>query len=290
MKDFNGKVVVITGAGSGIGRELARQFAARGAVLALNDLHDLTLDETWHDLPAPARGLRRAFDVGDRTAIEDFAQETRQSLGRVDVMINNAGMSVRQQPAAAIAIEDYETTLRVNLWGVVYGSLAFLPYLRERDGASLVNISSVFGLFAFPGSGPYNISKFAVRGFTETLRVEFGKLLHVCCVHPGGIATNIHRNVAIDDPQERERFIRNFDKQARTTAAEAARQIIRAVERRQPRLLIGRDAYWIDKFTRLLPGSYERILARWYKPETFLGRAARRGDPPGAAGSSGSVR
>ncbi|WP_116107302.1 SDR family NAD(P)-dependent oxidoreductase [Lewinella sp. IMCC34191] len=277
MKDFKGKVVVVTGAGSGIGRELAWQLAARGAVLAINDVKGEPLAETWAELPERTRGLQRVFDVGDRQAMQDFANAVKDGLGRVDVVINNAGFSVRQQPVAYSRIEDFERTLRVNLWGVIYGSLAFLPYLREQPEASLVNVSSVFGLFAFPGSGPYNVSKFGVRGFTETLRVEMGKLMHICCVHPGGIATNIHRNVEIEDPQEREQFLRNFERQAKTTAWEAARQIIRGIEREQPRVLIGRDAYWIDKITRLLPGRYERVLARWFQPEKFL---ARRPDQP----------
>ncbi|PPK87290.1 butyryl-CoA dehydrogenase [Neolewinella xylanilytica] len=272
MKDFKGKVVVITGAGSGIGRELAWQLAARGAVLAINDLKGEALAETWAELPERTRGLQRAFDVGDRDAMQRFANDVKDGLGRVDVVINNAGFSVRQQPVAYSRVEDYERTLRVNLWGVIYGSLVFLPYLREQPRASLVNISSVFGLFAFPGSGPYNVSKFGVRGFTETLRVEMGKLMHICCVHPGGIATNIHRNVDIEDPRERDQFIRNFEKQAKTTAWEAARQIIRGIERENPRVLIGRDAYWIDKITRLMPARYERVLARWFNPEQFLAR------------------
>ena len=279
MKDFKGKVVVITGAGSGIGRELAWQLAARGAVLAINDLKGEALAETWAELPERTRGLQRAFDVGDRDAMQRFANDVKDGLGRVDVVINNAGFSVRQQPVAYSRIEDYERTLRVNLWGVIYGSLAFLPYLREQPRASLVNVSSVFGLFAFPGSGAYNVSKFGVRGFTETLRVEMGKLMHICCVHPGGIATNIHRNVEIEDPQERELFIRNFEKQAKTTAWEAARQIIRGIEREKPRVLIGRDAYWIDKITRLMPARYERVLARWFNPDKFL--APRRGESSG---------
>ncbi len=270
MKDFKGKVVVITGAGSGIGRELAWQLAARGAILAINDLKGEALAETWAELPERTRGLQRVFDVGDRKAVQDFANAVKESLGRVDVVINNAGFSVRQQPVAYSRIEDYERTLRVNLWGVIYGSMAFLPYLREQPEASLVNVSSVFGLFAFPGSGPYNVSKFGVRGFTETLRVEMGKLMHICCVHPGGIATNIHRNVEIEDPEERDRFIRTFEKQANTTAWQAARQIIRGIEREKPRVLIGRDAYWIDKVTRLMPARYERVLARWFNPEKFL--------------------
>ena len=279
MKDFKGKVVVITGAGSGIGRELAWQLAARGAVLALNDLKDDALEETWAELPERTRGLRRAFDVGDRAAVQDFANAVKDELGRVDVVVNNAGFSVRQQPVVYSRVEEYERTLRVNLWGVIYGSLAFLPYLREQPDASLVNISSVFGLFAFPGSGPYNTSKFAVRGFTETLRVEMGNRMHVCCVHPGGIATNIHRNVEIDDPRERERFIRTFEKQAKTTAAEAARQIIIGIEKRKPRVLIGRDAYWIDKVTRLLPSRYESVLARWLDRDRFLAGPRVPGPP-----------
>ena len=264
--------MVVTGAGSGIGRELAWQLAARGAVLALNDLRGGPLADTWAELPERARGLQRVFDVGDRVAVQDFANDVHDALGRVDVVINNAGFSVREQPVMYTRLEDYERTLRVNLWGVIYGSLAFLPYLREQSEASLVNVSSVFGLFAFPGSGPYNVSKFGVRGFTETLRVEMGGMLHVCCVHPGGIATNIHRNVEIEDPAERERFIRQFERQARTTAFEAARQIIRGIERERPRVLIGRDAYWIDKVTRLLPSRYERVLARWFDGERFLTR------------------
>ena len=273
MRDFQGKVVVITGAGSGIGRELARQLAARGAVLALNDWNAETLNETWNSLPKASRGLQEAFDVGDKVAMRSFADTVQATLNRVDVVINNAGMSVRQQSVTELDLEAYEKTLRVNLWGVIYGSQFFLPYLRRQPEASLVNISSVFGLFAFPGSAPYNISKFGVRGFTETLRVELGKLMHICCVHPGGILTNIHRNVEIEDIKERERFVKLFEKQAKTTAAEAATQIVRAIEKKKQRLLIGRDAYWIDKVTRLLPGSYERVLARWFKPERFLSTA-----------------
>ena len=278
MHNFQGKVVVITGAGSGIGRELARQLAARGAVLALNDWKAGPLVETFDLLPEGSRGLFKVFDVGDKEAMRTFADEVYRELGRVDVVINNAGMSVRQQSVTELDLEAYEKTLRVNLWGVIYGSQFFLPYLRRQPEASLVNISSVFGLFAFPGSAPYNISKFGVRGYTETLRVELGKLMHICCVHPGGILTNIHRNVAIEDVQERERFVKLFEKQAKTTATEAAAQIVRAIEKKQQRLLIGRDAYWIDKVTRLLPGSYERVLARWFKPERFLSTAEGRGE------------
>ena len=270
MRDFTNRAIVITGAGSGIGRELARQFADRGAILALNDRDATTLQETWDALAPATHGIKQAFDVSDGRAMERFAREVRQSLGQVDVVINNAGMSVRQRSIVKLTEEDYRRVLDVNLWGVIHGSNHFLPYLRERDEASLVNISSVFGLFAFPGSAPYNVSKFAVRGFTESLRVELGKAMHICCVHPGGIATNIAHNIDMEEGPERQEFLKNFDRQAKTTAEQAAAKIIQAIEKKKQRLLIGRDAFWIDKFARLLPASYERVLLRWFKPERWL--------------------
>lgn len=271
MQNFQGKVAVITGAGSGIGRELANQLAAKGAVLALNDWKSEELNDTWKALPEASRGLQAAFDVGDRAEVEAFAKRCREELGRVDIVINNAGMSVQQVPVIHSEIESYERVLQVNLWGVIYGSLAFLPYLRENDGSSLVNISSVFGLMGFPGSAPYNVSKFGVRGFTETLRVEMkDTTLHVACVHPGGIRTNIARNVEITNDKEKERFIKTFESQAPTTAPQAATTIIRGIEQQKKRILIGKDARFIDRITRLLPSSYERILARWLKSDQFL--------------------
>ena len=276
MKDFTNKVVVITGAGSGIGRELAVQFASRGAVLALNDWKQEGLDETWNLLPPANRGYQERFDVGDRAAMEAFAESVVRELDRVDVVINNAGFSVKQTPAIRSTIEDYEKTLRVNLWGVLYGSYSFLPHLRARPEASLVNISSIFGIYAFPGSAPYNVSKFGVRGFTETLRVEMrGTPLHVACVHPGGIRTNIHKNVEIEDPKERERFIRNFEKKSPTTAARAAEVIIAGIEKKKGRILIGKDAWFVDKVVRMLPAKYETILTRWLDPRKFMKESDR---------------
>lgn len=271
MQDFKNKVVVITGAGSGIGRELAVQLASKGAIFALNDWNEEGLEETWAMLPEKSRGLRDAFDVGDRIAVENFAQRCRKALGRVDVVVNNAGMSIQQDPIIHSTVESYEKVLQVNLWGVIYGSLAFLPHLQENNVGVLVNVSSVFGLMGFPGSAPYNVSKFGVRGFTETLRVEMRSTpLQVVCVHPGGIKTNIAKNIEFDNEKEREYFVKNFDKQAPTTAKQAAQVIIRGIERGKSRILIGKDARFIDRITRLMPETYERILARWLKPERFL--------------------
>ena len=271
MQNFKNKVIVITGAGSGIGQELAIQFAAKGAILALNDLKEETLAETWEVLPAESRGYIEAFDVGDRSAVENFAASVGKALGRVDVVINNAGFTLAINPVIHSVIEDYEKVIRVNLWGVIYGSLAFMPHLREHQESCLVNISSVFGLMGFPGQAPYNVSKFGVRGFTETLRVEMrGTGLQVVCVHPGGIKTNIARNAEGGDDAANARFIKTFDKNAKTTAAEAASVIINGIERGKNRIPIGADARFIDKITRLMPASYERILSRKLDRVTFL--------------------
>lgn len=271
MQNFQKKIIVITGAGSGIGRELALQFSKEGAVLALNDWKEEPLSETWEMLPEASRGYKEAFDVGNRAAVESFASSVHKALGRVDMVINNAGMSIEQNPIIYSEVEDYEKVIQINLWGVIYGSLAFLPHLREHDSGCLVNISSVFGLMGFPGSAPYNVSKFGVRGFTETLRVEMRSTgLQVVCVHPGGIRTNIANNIEFSDEKERERFTKNFEKQAPTTAAEAAAVIIKGIRKGKSRITIGKDARFIDRITRLMPETYEKILAKWLKPERFL--------------------
>lgn len=253
------------------------QFAAKGAVLALNDWNAEALAETWELLPEAAKGTQQAFDVGDRLAVEQFAVTVREKLGRVDVMINNAGMSLPPEPIVCSKVEDYEKVLQVNLWGVIYGSLAFMPHLREGEGGCLVNISSVFGLMGFPGSAPYNVSKFGVRGFTETLRVEMrGTNLQVVCVHPGGIRTNIANNVDFEDPEEHRRFVNEFEKQTPTMPDQAATVIIRGIEKGKSRVTIGKDARFIDRITRLMPETYERILARWLKPDRFLKAPQRK--------------
>jgi butyryl-CoA dehydrogenase len=275
MQNFQQKVIVITGAGSGIGRELATQLAAKGAILALNDLKEDALTETWGMLPEASRGFMAAFDVGDRNAVDNFAAAVRKALGRVDMVVNNAGFTLAINPIIYSAVEDYERVLQVNLWGVIYGSLAFLPHLRENEEGCLVNISSVFGLMGSPGQAPYNVSKFGVRGFTETLRVEMrGTGLQVVCVYPGGIKTNIARNIEGDDKAANERFVKTFDRHAKTTAAEAANVIISGVERGKSRIPIGADARFIDRITRLMPTNYERLLNRKMDNARFLrGRA-----------------
>ena len=261
MSGFAGKCAVITGAGSGIGRALAYDLAARGASLALSDVDDAGLAETVRQaerIGAPVRGDR--LDVADRDAVLGYAD----SFDAVHMLINNAGIAFTGD-IAQLAFADIERVMSVNFWGVVHGSKAFLPHLIASGDGYLVNISSVFGLFATPSQGAYNASKFAVRGFTEALRQEMlvaGHPVRVTCVHPGGIKTAIARNAGAVpglDPLALSEF---FDRRvARTSAERAARTILRAAERGRARSVVGIDARLVDVFVRLTGSGYQRAGA-----------------------------
>ena len=271
MKDFKDKVVVITGAGSGMGRELALQFAGKGAKIAINDWNHDTLNETLAMVKEKGgEGIARRFDVSDKKAVYAFAKEVVSYFGHVDVVINNAGFTLPARSIEHTEYEDFEKVIGVNMWGVIYGSKAFLPHLKKRPEGVLMNTSSVFGIFGFPTQGPYCTSKFAVRGFTETLRQEMEaegtKNVQICCIHPGGIKTGIVANIDHSKSsltkEEIEEGKKMFDDNAPTTAADAAAQIIRAIEKESPKLLIGRDARIMDFITRLFPTKYGKYLLR----------------------------
>lgn len=261
MKNLTDKVAVITGAGSGIGRELARQLSEAGARVVLNDKNHAPLRETAESLGGPVHC--EAFDVSDRAALEAFRDNVLEQFGQVDLVVNNAGFTLPPRAMEEISEADFRRVLEVNFWGVVHGTLTFLPELKKRPEAGLVNISSVFGLIGYPSQGPYSVSKFAVRGFTETLRVELNKTnITFTSVHPGGIKTNIVRHIEGMDGTSHDKFSKQFDKMARTTAAEAAAVIIRGIQDKKPRVLIGRDARFIDRIQRLWPSSYEQTIMK----------------------------
>lgn len=270
MQELKNKVIVITGAGSGIGRALAIQLASRGARLALNDWNEEQLNQTRHLISEHSEVLTEAFDVGDSSSFFAFAQSVADHYGQVDVLINNAGIALEQRKTIDIPMEDFEKTLQVNLWGVIYGSRAFLPFLMDRPEAALVNISSIFGVVGQPLQSAYVTSKFAVRGFTEVLRNELtSSKVAITCVHPGGIRTNIIRNIATERLEHREKFAQAFEKMAKTSPDEAARQIMTAIQKKKRRLLIGRDALIMDILARLLPARYHQIIYRNFDVERF---------------------
>ena len=237
MKNFRNKVVVVTGAGSGMGRAYAQAFAALGAKLALNDYDATALNETVALLAAhPGLSLHSAaFDVSDRAAMLHFAADVQSNLGNAHVIINNAGIEGAVKPVWALPPESYERVMRINFFGVVNGTQAFLPQLIANGEGAVVNVSSIFGLIGTPNHSDYCASKFAVRGFTEALMVEMhDSPISVHLVHPGGIATNIAR----------QEVSQAFSKKYLSTPPEAIVQhVIACISRGQPKIVFGKDSF-----------------------------------------------
>lgn len=266
MKHFENKVVVITGAGSGIGRALALEFGKLGAKLALNDFSENTLLETVALLNEPENTYHQAFDVANKTDFYQFADNVITQFGRVDVVINNAGVAISKLTAAEVSIEDYEWILGINLWGMMYGSLAFLPHLRRQKESSLVNLSSVFGIHGIPYQAAYCTTKFGIRGFTESMVLEERMNetgVTVTAVHPGGIKTNIARNSRYAGKDEKS--IEQFEKSFITTPKKAAQTIIKGIQRKKTRVLIGPDAKVLYFLNRLSPKFTAWYLLRFAK-------------------------
>lgn len=278
MKSLRGKNVVITGAASGMGRELAILVAQRGGNLALCDVDEVGLAETRRRCELHgAKVFTSRVDVGKKEAIERFAADVARELGGADVLVNNAGVSL-SETIAQMTDEDFRWLMDINFWGVVNGTRAFLPQLLSRPEAHVVTLSSVFGIIAVPTQSAYNASKFAVRGFTESLRQELeGTNVRVTCVHPGGIKTDIvKRGRHYTDPTgakvDTAEVARRFEKAASTTAAQAADTILAGILNDRPRVLIGPDAVVIDVMQRLFPVAYPAFIRAASKLGERLGR------------------
>lgn len=264
MKQFAGRVAVITGAASGIGRSLALQLADLGCDLALTDVQAALLEDVAKEARRSGRTVTtHVVDVADKTAMAELPKAVEQAHGRADVLINNAGVSVGAS-FEEHSLEDFEWLMGINVWGVVYGCKFFLPLLRASDDAYIVNLSSMFGLVGVPGQSSYCLSKFAVRGFSESLAVELSDSnVRVMSVHPGGIATNIARNMRWNEGQEtaRERAVKFFERKA-MPPEEAAARIIEGLQEGATRKLIAKEAFVTDVLKRLFPAPSPRILAR----------------------------
>jgi NAD(P)-dependent dehydrogenase (short-subunit alcohol dehydrogenase family) len=270
MRDFKSRVAAITGAGSGIGRALANALVRQGAHVALSDVDDTGLAETVAQCEGFGVKITAAHvDVADRDAVYAWADGVVADHDRVNLIINNAGVALGAT-VESMSYEDFEWLMNINFWGVVYGTKAFLPYLKESGEGHVVNLSSVFGLISVPSQSAYNAAKFAVRGFTDTLRMELeieDTNVSVTTVHPGGIKTNIARNARLDPSigdiaGNPERAAQNFERAFITSPEKAAEQILTAVRRGRRRALIGPDAKAIDLVSRLPAGIYQSILTR----------------------------
>lgn len=259
MKSFDGRVAAITGAASGIGRALALDLAKRGCHLALSDIDEVGLAETVTLCEgAGVKVTSQRLDVADRDALFAWADAVVADHGKVNLIFNNAGVALAAT-VEAMSYEDFTWLMNINFWGVVHGTQAFLPHLQTSGDGHIVNISSVFGLVGIPSQSAYNAAKFAVRGFTEALRIELDAAkcgVSATVVHPGGIKTNIARNGRVYESEfgragTREALDKQFDRIAFTSPKGAAKQILAAVKANRRRTLIGADAHVIDFLARL---------------------------------------
>jgi len=260
----------ITGAASGIGRALALELAARGCDLALADRDEAGMQTLAAEI-AKAHTQKvtvHRVDVGEPSQLEAFAQAAVAEHAALNIAVNNAGVALLGQ-FNEIDQAQMDWLMNINFWGVVHSTRAFLPHLARRREAHIVNLSSIFGIVAPPGQTAYAAAKFAVRGFSESLRHELqmaASPVRLSVVHPGGVATNIVRNsrtgVGMTDNARRAQSIERFDNAARTTPAAAALRIIAGIEKNAPRILIGNDARFMDPLQRFRPCTYWAVLAR----------------------------
>lgn len=268
MKSFKNQVAVVTGAGSGIGQALALALAQRGAQLAISDINEANVADTARQcatLGATVRHYR--LDVGSREAIYAHAEAVQAAFGRVNLVINNAGVAVNAT-VRELSDADFEWLMNINFWGVVHGTRAFLPLVTASGDGHIVNISSIFGMIGVPKQSAYNAAKFAVRGFTESLRqeMELEKApVGISCVHPGGVRTNIAKSARKGASDAHRDLGAIFDKLAKTTPEKAAEVILEGVQRNEARIFIGADAKALDLMQRVLGSGYRKLVASGFQ-------------------------
>lgn len=269
MKSFKDKVVVITGVGSGIGRALAIELHSRGAKLALNEFNKDTLNDTISMIGGASNSVfSKDFDVSDRESFYDFAAQVQQYYGKVDCIINNAGVALGSISTEDLSYKDFEWIFGINFWGMVYGTKAFLPIIKKQSEGNITNISSIFGIAGIGYQTAYCTTKFAIRGFTESLRMEMhseSPHVSISSVHPGGIKTNIARDSKIPDGSNDEvndKMLEEVEKAFITSPKEAASTILNGINKGKERILIGSDAKRADRTIRLFPSKYTDILLK----------------------------
>jgi len=272
MKHLKDKVISITGAGSGIGRSLAMKLNASGAKLALNDYNAEALEETLSLLPNQnIKFINQVFDVSNKDAVYSFADETMKSFGQVDGCINNAGVALGTVSAENLSYEDFNWIFGINFWGMVYGTKAHLPLIKKQSEGFIANVSSIFGITGIAYQTAYCSTKFAIRGFNESVRMEMhveSPHVKIHSIHPGGIKTNIAKDSKVAEGMEEimakqdDQQLADIEKAFITSPDKAADVIISGIKSKRERIMIGPDAKKADRLVRLFPEKYTDMLLK----------------------------
>jgi NADP-dependent 3-hydroxy acid dehydrogenase YdfG len=265
MRNFNGKVCVVTGAASGIGAACAKALAAEGAQLVLTDIRTDMLDACVQEIiQAGGKAEAHIVDVSDRDAMFALADKVEKAHGGADLILNNAGVA-HGATVAEMTIDNFNWIMDIDFWGVVHGTQAFLPHFIARNRGHVANVSSIFGLIGVPTQSAYNAAKYGVLGFTEALRHEMAEHnIGVTCIHPGGVNTNIVRHARMsqgpDAEKEQQEAIVNFEQLTMTQPDKAAQIILKGIRKNKARVLVGPDAVLVDIVRRLAPTRYLTFL------------------------------
>jgi short-subunit dehydrogenase len=267
VSKFTNAVVIITGAASGMGQQMAVQAAQRGGSVIGTDVNEKGLAETQAMAQKVGCSITvQRLDVSNKAEIKDFSDKTLPTLNnRPLILINNAGIGLTAGKFEDNNLDDFENLININLWGIIRMTKAFYPYFIAQNQGHIVNLSSVFGLGGVMFQSAYCTAKAGVKGFTESLRMELlDTNIKTTVVHPGGIKTNIARNAppksSVITPAMHEAAVKSFDKFAITSSESAAQQILDAVEKNKDRLVIGMDGKILSLITRLFPTSFTRIM------------------------------
>ena len=272
MQNLETKVAVVTGAGAGIGRATALALAGRGATVAVCDIDESWAKEAAEDIVATGgRASAHRVDVADEQDMRALVDAVLAEHGVVDVVVNNAGITDAPTPAADVSLDRFRMIMAVNFWGVVHGSLFFLPHLVRRPEANLVNVASCASFLSYSRFCAYASSKFAVRGFSESLRMELaGTSVHVTVVCPGSTKTSILAHSPVAEEDRRLAMQQAFDRAWGRPPEGVAQAIVTSILKNTPRALVGPDAAVLDAIVRLVPGAYSRLLAPSIK--RYLGK------------------
>lgn len=269
MSQIKDSVFIVTGAASGIGRALAVQAADAGARVIATDVNETGLNETINQATGIIEGY--ILDVSDAEQIQEFANEIiKKHFHERFIIVNNAGVALFSGSFLETSLIDFEWLININLWGVIRMTKAFLRHLVKQNQGHIVNVSSIFGIVGMPENSAYSTAKFAVKGFSDVLKLELLRTnVKISTVHPGGIKTNIARNSRkgqTKDNEEGQKAVANFERAVlRMSPEKAAAIILDGIEKDKPRILIGNDARTMDMIARVFPNTYHKVLAKIFK-------------------------